>query len=308
LPPNSPDRQFADRQWAALTALLMIAKAPDSALDPNEALAGRGAASSQSVADGPSPARAGNGGARFAHLPGLTLMVVILTIQAALSARLLKTNTALGDEALGVWAGHLEWAHWLHDASTPAFHSWFSGAPEIYPPLAALADSLGGLTAVRILSLCFMLAATCLLWGTARRLHGKHAGYYAAGLFAFTGPTLYVGVVASSDAMSLFLLAVAAWCACGATERTPSAGWLRRRRRGAGQRDRGRDAFFDRSWSSGCLMDTEPGGKSALRRGALLVQRGAIAVIVLRIGGSEPRGCGPDRHHNPAGLPGGGPR
>ena len=65
-----------------------------------------------------------------------------------------------------LWAGHLEWAHWLHGTPLPPFPAYFSGAPVIYPPLGALADSVGGLAGARILSLVFMLGATALLWAT----------------------------------------------------------------------------------------------------------------------------------------------
>ena len=96
------------------------------------------------------------------------LLLVVLAVQAALSLRLVRADTAFDDEAMSLWAGHLEWAHWLHGTPIPPFPKYFSGAPVIYPPLGALADSLGGLAAARVLSLLFMLGATALLWGTAR--------------------------------------------------------------------------------------------------------------------------------------------
>ena len=74
----------------------------------------------------------------------------ILAAQVLLSARLFWTNTAYQDEALYLWSGHLEWLHWLHGLRLPAsFPEYFSGAPVIYPPLGAIADSLGGLAAAR---------------------------------------------------------------------------------------------------------------------------------------------------------------
>ena len=68
-------------------------------------------------------------------------------MQAILSLRLTWSNTAFQDEGLYLRAGHLEWARWLHQAPIPDFPSYFSGAPVIYPPLGAVADSLGGLAA-----------------------------------------------------------------------------------------------------------------------------------------------------------------
>ncbi len=138
-------------------------------------------------------------------------LVAVLVVQVGLSLRLIWSNTAFQDEALYLRAGHLEWAHWLHGAPVPDFASYFSGAPVIYPPIGALADSIGGLAAARILSLCFMLGVTSLLWGTTARLYGRRAALLAAGLFATLAGTQFLGAFATFDAMALFLLALAAW-------------------------------------------------------------------------------------------------
>jgi 4-amino-4-deoxy-L-arabinose transferase-like glycosyltransferase len=108
-------------------------------------------------------------------------------------------------------AGHLEWARWLHGTPIPDFPSYFSGAPVLYPPIAALADSIGGLAAARLLSLCFMLVVTSLLWATTLRLYGQRAALLAAALFATLAGTQFLGAFATYDAMALCLLALAAW-------------------------------------------------------------------------------------------------
>ena len=108
-------------------------------------------------------------------------------------------------------AGHLEWARWLHQTPIPNFPAYFSGAPVIYPPLGALADSIGGLAAARVLSLCFMLGVTSLLWATTARLYGQRAALLAAALFATLAGTQFLGAFATFDAMALFLLALATW-------------------------------------------------------------------------------------------------
>jgi hypothetical protein len=125
----------------------------------------------------------------------------------------LWANTAFGDEALYLRAGHLEIAHILHGTQIPVFSVYFSGAPVIYPIVGAMADSLGGLTGARILSMCFMLGATTLLWATTRRLYGDLAAFFAAGMWAVLGPTLFLSAYATFDAMSIFLLALSAWLA-----------------------------------------------------------------------------------------------
>jgi 4-amino-4-deoxy-L-arabinose transferase-like glycosyltransferase len=135
----------------------------------------------------------------------------VLAVQAVLSLRLIWSNTAFQDEALYLRAGHLEWAHWLHHAPTPDFPAYFSGAPVIYPPLGALADDAGGLTAARLLSLCFMLGVTSLLWTTTVRLYGRRAALLATALFATLAGTQFLGGFATYDAMALFLLALAMW-------------------------------------------------------------------------------------------------
>ncbi len=160
------------------------------------------------------------------RLPGAWPLVAVLAVQAALSLRLVRADTASQSEAAYLYAGHLEWAHWLHGASIPPFASYFSGAPVIYPPVGAVADSLGGLAGARVLSLVFMLGATALLWGAASRLFGRQAAFFSAALFALLGTTLHLGAFATNDAMALFLIALAAWCVVRAGDRASGTGWM----------------------------------------------------------------------------------
>ncbi|MGH3159824.1 MAG: glycosyltransferase family 39 protein, partial [Streptosporangiaceae bacterium] len=154
-------------------------------------------------------------------------LLAVLVVQAILSFRLIWTCTAFQDEGLYLWAGHLEISHWLHGTPLPPFATYFSGAPVIYPPIGAVADSLGGLAAARGLSLVFMLGTTALLWRTTARIFGYRAAFFAAGLFALMGLTLHVGAFATFDALAMFLLAVSVWCAVTASGRDDDAtGWV----------------------------------------------------------------------------------
>jgi len=140
------------------------------------------------------------------------VLVCVLVIQAALSLRL--QNTAFEDEALYLYAGHVEIGHLLH--GTPVyggFDSYFSGAPVLYPVLAAVVDTYFGLTGARTLSLLFMLGCTALLYAMTRRLFNERAGLCAAGIFAIAQSTAFMGEFATYDACALFLLALAAWLA-----------------------------------------------------------------------------------------------
>jgi len=153
-------------------------------------------------------------------------LLVVLAVQAALSLRLMRADTAFQDEATYLWAGHLQLAHWLHGMPIPPFPTYFSGAPVIYPPLGALADSAGGLAGARVLSLVFMLGATALLWATAGRLFGRRAAFFAAALFAVSGPVLHLGAFATYDALSVLLVALGAWCVVRAGNRGERTGWM----------------------------------------------------------------------------------
>lgn len=150
-------------------------------------------------------------------------LVLILAVQAVMSLRLIWTNTAFLDEATYLLAGHVEIAHWVHGISAPDYATYFSGAPVIYPPLAALAADVGGLAGARMLSMAFMLGATCMLWGVAGRLFGRWAAFFAAALFVALGPTQFLGGFATYDAMALFLMAAAAWCVTVAGDRDDSS-------------------------------------------------------------------------------------
>jgi hypothetical protein len=154
-------------------------------------------------------------------------LFAVLTGQGFLSARLMHLNSAFLDEATYIYAGHQQWNHWLHGAPIDQYQTYFSGAPVLYPPLAAVADSLGGLTGARILSLVFMLGATTLLYASARLLYGTLTATLAAAFFVSLGSTQFLGAFATYDAMAIFLLAVAATCAIHAAKRPESTRlWL----------------------------------------------------------------------------------
>jgi hypothetical protein len=162
--------------------------------------------------------------ARLTRVPWL--LVSVLALQAALSLRLTWSNTAFQDEALYLWAGHLEWAHWLRGTHILAFPAYFSGAPVIYPALGSLADSVGGLAAARVLSLGFMLGATSLLWAVVSRLYGRRAAFFVVALWVTIGPVLKLGAFATFDAMSLCLLALSAYLVVRARPRPEDSGWM----------------------------------------------------------------------------------
>jgi hypothetical protein len=154
------------------------------------------------------------------------LLCAVLAVQAALSLRLVWSNTASQDEATSLWAGHLMWSHWLHGMPVPPFQAYLPGAPVIYPPVAALANHLAGLAGARLLSLAMMLGVTVVLWSTATQLFGRRAAFFGAALFAILGPVLQLGALATGDALSLLLLALSTWCVVHAGSREDATGWM----------------------------------------------------------------------------------
>ena len=148
-------------------------------------------------------------------------VAAICAVQAALSCTLIWSNTAFNDEAEYLWAGHLELAHWLHQAPVPPYLLRLSGAPVLYPPIGALADDIGGLAGARVLSLLFMLGATVLLYLTASRLIGRAGALFGTALWACSEPAIRLAF-ATYDPLSVLLTALCAWAAV-------EAGYRRRR-------------------------------------------------------------------------------
>jgi 4-amino-4-deoxy-L-arabinose transferase-like glycosyltransferase len=140
-------------------------------------------------------------------------LAIVLTAQAALTVPWLWRTAPFTDEALYLDAGHQMWAHWLHHVSIPDYASSFSGAPVLYPPVGAIADSIGGLPTARTVSLILMLGASVAVYFTGARLFGRSAAFFGTALFAVTGLIVHYGAFATYDAPALFFLAVSLWAA-----------------------------------------------------------------------------------------------
>lgn len=137
----------------------------------------------------------------------------VLIAQIVLTQQWIWRTAPFTDEALYLQAGHAEWAHWLNHAPIQDYAAWFSGAPVLYPPVAAAADSVGGLAAARTLSLIFMLATTAMVYMIGSQIFSRLAGALGALLFAVCGLVVHYGAFATFGPPSLFLLASATWTA-----------------------------------------------------------------------------------------------
>ena len=126
-----------------------------------------------------------------------TPLALILVAQTLLSVRLIPPSYASGDEGRYIYAGHQLISQLWHGGGSPYYETYLSGAPVIYPVLAAMADHMGGLVAVRLMSLLFMLTATGMLFATAKKLFGYSSAVLAAALFAGLGLTQDLGSLAT---------------------------------------------------------------------------------------------------------------
>lgn len=138
-------------------------------------------------------------------------LAIIVAAQGALTVPWLWRTAPFTDEALYLDAGHQMWAHWLHHAPMPDYASSFSGAPVLYPPIGAIADSLGGLPAARAVSLVLMMGASAAVYFSGLRLFGRLTAFFGAALFAVTGLIVHYGAFATYDAPALFFLALSLW-------------------------------------------------------------------------------------------------
>ena len=140
-------------------------------------------------------------------------LLTTFAVAAAYYSTFLTAKTSpFQDEGLYLYMGHRVIANWLHgDRLTEFPGAYFSGSPGVYPPLAALADHVGGLAAARGLSLVFVLLAGLCVYGLGRQLFGSMAGLLANGAFLCNGSVLFQAHLATFDAMMMFLVALAAY-------------------------------------------------------------------------------------------------
>jgi 4-amino-4-deoxy-L-arabinose transferase-like glycosyltransferase len=143
----------------------------------------------------------------------------VLLVQGLLSLK--EHPFASAREALTLYIGHLDLLRLAAStAGTPPPTHSMAVTGYLYPLVAGLASYLGGLGGARLVSLAFMMGATLLVCGTARRLFGELAGVVASCLFVAASPTLFFGDVAQYDAMGIFCFCLAARFAVTSLTRT----------------------------------------------------------------------------------------
>jgi hypothetical protein len=151
-----------------------------------------------------------NGQSETRTIPSRWPVALILTIQAIVSLATLR-NTAFQDEALYLYGGRQIVGHWLGGpAPLDHYASYFSGYPYIYPVIGGFLDRIGGLSLARNFSLLCMLGVTTMVYFVADRLLRRAAALFGTVIYAFTGVVLFVGRLATFDALCLFFIALGA--------------------------------------------------------------------------------------------------
>lgn len=152
-------------------------------------------------------------------LPRLALALICLG-QVALANRPGLNKNAFEDEGLYVYIGHRMIAHLLHGTVVTEYPGkYFSGAPGLYPVLAAMGDDVAGLAGARTVSLAFAVLASLAVFGLGKELFSRTAGLFGAATFALSGPVLFQSHFATIDAMAMALFASGAWLAVRSTKR-----------------------------------------------------------------------------------------
>jgi 4-amino-4-deoxy-L-arabinose transferase-like glycosyltransferase len=149
-------------------------------------------------------------------------LVLILSVQAAASLLTLR-NTAFQDEGLYVYAGRHLVSHMLGGpAPLDHYAFYFSGYPYVYPLIGGALDLVGGLELARSLSLVCMLGVSATVYAVTNKLFDRPAAVFAAATYASTGVVLFVGRLATYDALCLFFIALSTGIAVkAATSRRP---------------------------------------------------------------------------------------
>ncbi len=133
---------------------------------------------------------------------------LILVFQALLSVVLLR-NTAFQDEALYLFAGRDILNGWLGLPHFPVQWTYFlSGYAYFYPVIGGTLAMLGGVELARMFSLlCILIANLCLYFMT-EYFFDRNSALLASILFAFQGPVLFIGQLATYDSLCLVLISL----------------------------------------------------------------------------------------------------
>src|SRR6266699_6408147 len=137
-------------------------------------------------------------------------LIVILAVQAIISVATLH-NTAFQDEGLYLYAVRQLFRYYWMGGPVPLDHYafYFSGYPGVYPLLGGALDMIGGLELARSFSLLCMMGINIIIYFSTQKFFQRPAAVFASATYASLGTVLFVGRLATFDALCLFLIALA---------------------------------------------------------------------------------------------------
>lgn len=134
---------------------------------------------------------------------------LILIFQGLISLMVLR-NSAFQDEALYLLAGQQTISGWLGLPHFPIPWAYFlSGYAYLYPVIGGALNMLGGVELARSFSLLCMMSTTVCVYYVTKHVFDHNSALLASVLFAFQGPVLFIGRLATYDALCLGLIALA---------------------------------------------------------------------------------------------------
>ncbi|WP_119072770.1 ArnT family glycosyltransferase [Aggregatilinea lenta] len=136
--------------------------------------------------------------------PERILLIALLLLTLALRVTHINYNTLFVDEAIYATLGH----EVMNENFSQNAPSWMFGS-YLYPYIVGVADELGGVVAIRLLSALLSMMAVVFVYLTAKSIFGEMAALAAVLIFGLTGPSISLGQQAVIDALSMPLLAMA---------------------------------------------------------------------------------------------------
>jgi hypothetical protein len=152
-------------------------------------------------------------------------LAMMLIAVAAIYLRVLtpRFSTAYMDESIYVVYGRMFLSrHFEAPLDTPLQWSfgWY-----LWPAMAALADRVGGLVALRELAAGLGVVTVAATYGFATRVFNKMVGLGAAAVMAVLGPALLISKIATRDSGSICFFALGLWAYAAAWETNRKRNW-----------------------------------------------------------------------------------
>lgn len=133
--------------------------------------------------------------------------ILLMLYGLVLTGLNLNFSAPYHDEALNIQMGHQV----LGQQDCPGCDQ-NTGSVAVQPVIAATGDAMAGLTGSRAAGILFALALTGLIYGAALRRMSRTLALFAAAVFLFSGPVLYLATLATYDIVAAFFLGLSFYC------------------------------------------------------------------------------------------------